>query len=271
MDTATINHISLCSGYGGLDIGLKRAVPSLRTICMVEREAFAIVNLVKKMEHGHLDPCPIWTDVTTFPTEAFHGVVDILSGGYPCQCFSAAGKRKGKGDDRYLWDYIRGIYQAIRPTMLFFENVEGHISLGLSTVISDMEEDGYRATWGIFSAEEVGAPHRRKRVFILAYAESGNTGKQAEWQGREDTRGGGQAWPSRPGQPQHCWEPPRTIGATEAKQPLGRVSDGITDRLGNAELYQSCDNRTDELRLLGNGVVPATAELAFRTLYRRLI
>jgi len=161
--------ISLCSGYGGIERGIAAALRrEPRTLALVEGEAFAIANLVAKMEAGEMVPAPIWTDVKTFPSRLFRGRVDILTAGYPCQPFSAAGKRLGTEDSRHLWPYIRQHIRAIEPLYCFFENVEGHISLGLSTVISDLEEDGYRATWGIFSAAEVGAPHQRKRVFILA-------------------------------------------------------------------------------------------------------
>jgi site-specific DNA-cytosine methylase len=129
-------------------------------VAYVEIEAFAIANLVAKMEAGELDQAPIWTDVKTFPAEKFHGLVDIVSGGYPCQPFSAAGKRLGTDDPRHLWPFLRGAVRAIRPSRVFLENVEGHISLGLSTVLSDLDEDGYDATWGIFSAAECGAPTR---------------------------------------------------------------------------------------------------------------
>jgi DNA (cytosine-5)-methyltransferase 1 len=107
----------------------------------------------------------------TFPAHLFRDRVDLITGGYPCQPFSAAGQRKGTDDPRHLWPYILDHIRSIRPVQCFFENVEGHISLGLSTVISDLEEDGYRATWGIFSAREVGAPHQRKRVYILGNSE----------------------------------------------------------------------------------------------------
>ena len=167
MDITETTHLSFCAGYGGIDLGLQRVLPSCRTVAYVEIEAFAIANLVAKMEAGELDQAPIWTDVKTFPAEQFHGLVDIVSGGYPCQPFSAAGKRLGTEDPRHLWPFLRGAVRAIRPSRVFFENVEGHISLGLSTVLSDLDEDGYDATWGIFSAAEVGAPHQRKRVFIL--------------------------------------------------------------------------------------------------------
>jgi site-specific DNA-cytosine methylase len=159
--------ISFCSGYGGIERGLDLAGVKHRVIAYVEIEAFAIANLVSKMESGQLVPAPIYTDLKTFPAHIFRGCVDIITGGYPCQPFSAAGKRLGTEDPRHLWPYILDHIKAIRPVRCFFENVEGHISLGLREVIGDLEGAGYQATWGIFSAAEVGAPHQRKRVYIL--------------------------------------------------------------------------------------------------------
>ena len=163
--------ISFCSGYGGIERGLDLAGVEHRVIAFLEIEAFAIANLVNKMERGLIPPAPIYTDLKTFPAEIFRDRVDIITGGYPCQPFSKAGSRKGEDDPRHLWPFIRRHLQSIRPLQCFFENVEGHISLGLSSVISDLEEDGYRSAWGIFSAREVGAPHQRKRVFIMGNAE----------------------------------------------------------------------------------------------------
>lgn len=152
--------LSICSGYGGIEIGLERAIGQINVLAYVEIEAFAVANLVSKMEQGLMATAPIWTDIKTLPRTPFRGKVDILTGGYPCQPFSYAGKQKGTDDPRHLWPNIQRLVREIRPRLSFFENVEGHINLGLSTVISDLEEDGYRTTWGIFSAEEVGAPHR---------------------------------------------------------------------------------------------------------------
>lgn len=258
MDTTkTVTHISLCAGYGGIDLGLRRAIPSLRTIAFSEIEAFACANLVAKIEAGCLDAAPIWTDVKTFPWAKFRGLVDILSGGYPCQPFSAAGKRLGKDDPRHLWPWIADGIRLCRPSLCFFENVEGHISLGLREVIGELEEIGYRTTWGVFSAAEVGAPHQRKRVFILAHRNdeglqrwfshdvpecagksfAGKSGasvadaklpvasrlKQYSGQPslsqeaiRFDCGGEDSSWPSRPGQPQFAWEPARVVGAQSA-------------------------------------------------------
>lgn len=167
MDHPQVNHISLCAGYAGIDIGLSRVVRNLRTVAYCEIEAFACANLVSKMEAGLLDAAPIWTSAKDFPFRKFRGLVDILSGGYPCPPFSAAGKRLGKEDPRHLWPWIADGIRLCRPGLCLFENVEGHVSLGLSTVVSDLEEMGYTVSWGVFSAAEVGAPHQRKRVFIL--------------------------------------------------------------------------------------------------------
>ena len=341
--TEAITHIGLCAGYGGIELGLKRVIPNLRTVALCEIEAFAIANLVAKMEAGLMDPAPIWPDLKTFPWASFRDRVGLLTGGYPCQGFSTAGKRLGTEDPRFLWPFIADGIRAMRPAACFFENVEGHISLGLRAVLSELESIGYRCAWGIFSATEVGAPHQRKRVFILAHRKGDHwrdgllgeaTGPDQE-RGRIGTRGGSvqtgnhscaQSWPSRPGQPQHGWEPPRVMessicgggkepsvqqsdlssepswcdaesmgnaacqlfnwsgsvtkqrwsaessnaGKWQTESTMGRNLDGTSGRMDYAKLCVSGDNRTDELRLCGNGVVPATAERAFRTLLAEL-
>lgn len=159
--------LSFCSGYGGIERGLDIAGLEHRVVAYVEIEAYAVANLINKMEDNIIPPAPVYTDLKTFPSEVFRDRVDIITGGYPCQPFSAAGARKGTDDPRHLWPHIRRHIQSIRPFRVFFENVSGHITLGLNTVISDLEEDGFRSTWGIFSAAEVGAPHQRQRVWIL--------------------------------------------------------------------------------------------------------
>ena len=180
------NVISFCSGYAGIERGLELAGVAARTLAYVEIEAFAAANLVAKMEANALAAAPIWTDLKTFPAHLFRDRVDIITGGYPCQPFSAAGKRAGKDDPRHLWPWIREHIQAIRPVRCFFENVEGHISLGLREVIEDLEGLGYATTWGIFSATEVGAPHQRKRVYILAHAKRDFIRQQSRGRGWEN-------------------------------------------------------------------------------------
>ena len=178
--------LSFCTGYGGIERGLELAGVATRTLAYVEIEAFACANLVAKMETGALVPSPIWSNLKTFPAHPFRDRVDILTGGYPCQPFSAAGKRAGKDDPRHLWPWIREHIKTIRPVRCFFENVEGHISLGLREVIEDLESLGYATTWGIFSAAEVGAPHQRKRVYILANSERDPIREQSGGRGWEN-------------------------------------------------------------------------------------
>ena len=185
MDTTkAITHISLCSGYEGIGLGLRRVLPNLREIAFVEREGFPVANLVAKMEAGELDTAPVFTDVKQFPYGKFRGQVDILSGGFPCQPFSCAGQRKATDDPRHLFPYIRDGIRDCRPRIVFLENVGGIISAKtgdgesvLKYVLRELEGLGYRATAGVFSAEEVGAPHQRKRVFILGMANGEDIGR----------------------------------------------------------------------------------------------
>ena len=184
------NVISFCTGYGGLELGIRRAGVDIRTVCNVEIETFVQANLVAKIEEGRMDNAPIYSDLKTFPASIFRGKIHGVIGGYPCQPFSSAGKRKGEEDPRHLWPYIRKHVRTIRPLWCFFENVRGHVTMGLWRVLSDLEEDGYRTEWGLFSAEETGAPHQRIRCFILAKLPDTNLtgleGKTSERvQGRE--------------------------------------------------------------------------------------
>jgi len=177
--TKTITHLSLCTGYEGIGLGLRRVLPDVREIAYVEIEAFAIANLANKIEKGWLDEAPIYTNLKTFPYRKFRGRVDILSGGFPCQGFSHAGNKKGVDDPRHLFPFIAKGITECRPRIVFLENVEGIISSKthegesvLQYVLRTLEEMGYRAEAGVFSASEVGAPHQRKRVFILGISNS---------------------------------------------------------------------------------------------------
>ena len=168
-NTGKLEVLSLCAGYGGIELGLERLGLRLRTVAYVEREGFAAANLVAKIEAGELAEAPVHSDVKTFPYERFRGLVDIMLAGYPCQPFSSAGKRQGEDDPRHLWPHIADGIAACEPSAVFFENVQGHVTLGLRDVLCDLGRMGYRTTWGMFSAAEVGAPHQRKRVFILGW------------------------------------------------------------------------------------------------------
>jgi DNA (cytosine-5)-methyltransferase 1 len=176
--TQELTYLSLCTGYEGIGIGLKRIFPNLRTLAYVEREAYAIQNLVAKMEEEKISPAPIYTDVKTFPYRKFRGLVSIISAGFPCQPFSTAGVRKGTNDERHLYPSIADGISECQPRLVFLENVEGIISTRsgdtgnpvLFDVLRDLDKRGYECSWGVFSASEVGHPHQRKRVFILGYS-----------------------------------------------------------------------------------------------------
>lgn len=286
----SLTTLSLCTGYGGIERGLELTGEQLNVLAHVEIEAYAIANLVAKMEEGKLAPSPIWSNLKTLPVEPFRDRVDLITGGYPCQPFSAAGKRAGTDDPRHLWPYIADIIRAVRPTQCFFENVEGHISLGLREVISDLESLGYRTAWGIFSATEIGAPHQRKRVYILAdseivqrdgfpdntrellgrgaVSELGDCGRAEEVANSSSAGLQGHAEHQSNHAPRQTHSVPHGHaapegsdggrGATWAPEPnVGRVVDG-------------CANRVDRIRLLGNGVVPQTAAKAWTTLNEEL-
>ncbi|MED5344726.1 MAG: DNA cytosine methyltransferase, partial [Actinomycetota bacterium] len=172
---------------GGIDLGLRAVLPDCRTITYVEIEAFACANLVAKMEQGELDSAPIWTNLHTFDARPYRGHVGILSSGFPCQPFSQAGSRRSDEDPRHLFPQIERIIDECRPGCVFFENVEGIITARLRGapetsvlrhVMERLEARGYATTWGMFSAAECGAPHRRNRVFILALADRDSCGQQ---------------------------------------------------------------------------------------------
>ena len=154
---------SLFSGIGGLDLGLERA--GMSVIWQSEIDPYASKVLKKHwpevINYGDIKKIK-WADVVR---------PDILCGGYPCQPFSTAGKRRGTDDPRHLWPWVRQAISELRPDYVILENVRGHVTLGLSTVLGEMASLGYDAEWNIISASSVGAPHRRDRVIIVAYPE----------------------------------------------------------------------------------------------------
>ena len=163
--------LSICTGAGGLDLGFGLAHPDARTVCYVEREAFPVVNLVAAMEANLLDAAPLWDDLRTFDGGPWRGVVDWLIGGIPCQPHSRAGKRKGAADERNLWPDARRVIEECRPSAVFLENVAGIERYYFDSIGPELRGLGYRIEEGLFSAEEVGAPHIRERLFVLGYAD----------------------------------------------------------------------------------------------------
>jgi DNA (cytosine-5)-methyltransferase 1 len=165
------NGLSLCAGAGGLDLGLMLAEPGFHTRCFVEWEDHPRQAIIAGQRAGYFAPAPIWDDLTSFDARPFAGHLDTVLAGYPCQPFSAAGQRKGADDPRHLWPHVARVIGECRPLWVFLENVGGHVSLGLDTVLRDLWGMGYTPAAGLFTAAETGAPHERERVFILAHCD----------------------------------------------------------------------------------------------------
>ena len=177
MDSHTI--ISLFSGIGGLDLGIGAAIKT-RTVAYVEREITCARVLAERASEGLLDEAPIYSDIRTFPTEVFAGKVDGIIGGFPCQPFSVAGLQRSADDPRNMWPDTIRLIREIRPSFAFLENVPNlvvHKSRYFGTILGDLAQAGYDAEWGCFKASDVGAPHRRERLFILAYSKSERYGR----------------------------------------------------------------------------------------------
>ena len=183
---------SLCSGYGGLDMGVQQVLGGkVEWHCEKDKNASAI------LEH-HWPGVPNLGDITRVD---WHNVphVDILTAGYPCQPFSVAGKRAGTDDARHIWPYIEQAIGVLRPRYVLLENVRGHLSLGFDTVLGALAGLRYDAVWAVVRASDTGAPHRRERLFVLATDASGarHDGAKDEGSDRGAARGG-TGWLSEP-------------------------------------------------------------------------
>ena len=168
-----MTHLSLFSGIGGLDLSAEWA--GFETVGQCEWADFPT-----KVLEMHWPDVPKWRDIRTLTQESFHErtglrTVDVISGGFPCQPFSIAGKRRSKGDDRYLWPEMLRVIREIAPAWVLGENVANIVNLALDTVLSDMEEAGYAVQTFLVPACGVDAPHRRDRVAIVAHAIDGGT------------------------------------------------------------------------------------------------
>ena len=177
--------LSLCAGGGGLDLGLMLAEPGYHTRAFVEWEVWPRAVLVAAQRAGYFAPAPIWDDLRSFDARPFCGAFDIVLAGYPCQPFSAAGKRGGADDPRHLWPDVARVIGECRPEWVFLENVAGHVTLGLESVLRELWGMGYAPAAGLFSAAEVGAPHQRLRIFILAHTDEPASRHRSLQRGRE--------------------------------------------------------------------------------------
>lgn len=165
---------SMFSGYGGLDLAVE-AVTGATPAWFCEWD-----DPPSRILDHHWPHVTNHRDVTTVDWDALPPV-DIITGGYPCQPFSKAGRRKGTDDERHLWPHVREAIRRLRPRFAFLENVAGHRSLGLDRVLGDLAEDGADVRWTTLRASDIGAPHHRERIFILVIpADSDGVGREAE-------------------------------------------------------------------------------------------
>lgn len=171
---------SLCSGIGGLELGLERAWGA-ETVWHAEvDEAASAVLAARWPGVPNVGDLRNLNDMTP---------VDVLTAGYPCQPFSHAGRRKGTDDPRHLWPHVAAAVRHLRPALVVLENVPGHLSLGFGDVLGDLAEAGYDAEWRCLRASDVGCCHRRERVFIAAYTDGHGTGPEPGGSGAETPAG----------------------------------------------------------------------------------
>jgi DNA (cytosine-5)-methyltransferase 1 len=222
-----VNELALFAGAGGGILGGK--LLGWRTVCAVERSAFCARRLMQRQNEGHLSPFPVWDDVCTFDGTPWRGVVDVVSGGFPCQAYSGAAAGKNNADD--LWPEMRRIVADVAPRYVFAENVARK---AIDAAADDLEEMGYTTKAVQLAAKDLGADHIRKRYWLFAHAD--NDGElclpqHAEVAELPGVRNG--VWAANPGEP--------------------RMADGVAYRV-------------DRLAATGNGQVPLVAATAWRIL-----
>ncbi len=271
MDLRPFTILSLCAGVGGLDLGLRVAQPNARTVCFVEIEAYAAAILATRMEQDALDQAPIWTDLRTFDGNPWRGLVDCITAGYPCQPFSVAGKQLGDKDPRHLWPDVFRVVREIDPPLCFFENVPGHLRLGFQQVHDDLRSLGYRVKAGLFTAEEVGASHKRERLFILAYRES-VFGKcsvpERDRQGRSAQAAG--SFGGDMGNAEHDGSSPTTFTGGDGTDVGARGSAGGTDTSQQSARADNVANPACAENIIGESRDMATAPASRTSFYTAL-
>lgn len=162
-----MNELALFAGAGGGILGGK--LLGWRTVCAVEWEPYPASVLCARQNDGFFAPFPVWDDVQTFDGKPWRGIVDVVSGGFPCQDISAAGKGAGiDGERSGMWREMARIIHEVRPRYAFVENSPMLTSRGLGTVLGDLSSMGFDARWGVLGAADVGANHQRDRIWIVA-------------------------------------------------------------------------------------------------------
>jgi len=184
-----MNELALFAGAGGGILGGK--LLGWRTVCAVEWEAYPASVLCARQNDGLLPPFPIWDDVQTFDGHPWRGIVDVISGGFPCQDISAAGKGAGiDGERSGMWGEMARIIREVRPRYVFVENSPMLTSRGLGRVLGDLASMGFDAKWGVLGAADVGANHQRDRIWIVGkVGNTDNNGQIAAKVGTISTQG----------------------------------------------------------------------------------
>ena len=167
-----MRELALFAGAGGGILGAKRL--GWRTVCAVECEAYAASVLLARQNDGLVPPFPVWDDIRTFDGTPWRGLVDVVSGGFPCQNISCAGDGSGiEGEQSSLWQDMARIIGEVLPRYIFLENTRLLVGRGLTRVIADTTKLGYDCRWGIVGAHHVAAPHKRDRIWV--YGELADT------------------------------------------------------------------------------------------------
>lgn len=284
-----LRELALFAGAGGGILGGK--LLGWRTVCAVEIEPYCREVLMRRQNEGHLDPFPIWDDVRTFDGRPWNGLVDVISGGFPCQDISVAGKGAGiEGERSGLWKEFARIIGEVRPRFAFVENSPALVRRGLGTVLGDLAALGYDARWGIVSAADCGAPHLRERLWIVAdankiaspqrgddIANAGSCGVRNFSRGRGRGHDTGEPEAKTYGDVAHANEAQREgvqrAVRGEQEHPYTHIP-GMRWPDDPAEIPESnvgrvVDDvafRVDRLAAIGNGQVPIVAATAWRIL-----
>jgi DNA (cytosine-5)-methyltransferase 1 len=215
------------------------------TVCAVEIDGHCQRVLAQRQRDGMLPTFPIWDDIRTFDGKPWNGCVDVISGGFPCQDISSAGRGAGLSGDRSgLWFEMLRVIGEVRPAYVFAENSPMLRTRGLDVVLEGLTALGFDAAWGVLGANHVGGPHRRDRVWIVA-ADAAES-RPPTWDQQDGAGSAGLV-----GEPWHGEDP-----KLAAARLLG-MGDGMADRMGR-------------IKAAGNGQVPAVAALAWRVLSNTL-
>jgi DNA (cytosine-5)-methyltransferase 1 len=241
-----MNELALFAGAGGGILG--GALLGWRTVCAVERDPYAAGVLVARQNDGSLAPFPIWDDVCTFDGRPWRGIVDVVSGGFPCQDISTAGKGAGiDGERSGLWVEMARIIGEVRPRFAFVENSPALITRGLGRVLGDLAALGYDCRWTVLSAADVGAHHLRKRLWLVASDANQELGDSRAWPVEQLGQFANESWDDN-------GEFADRVGRwVEMAGKFSRMDDGLAGEV-------------DRTAAIGNGQVPQCAAAAWRLL-----